>query len=117
MTIRVVERSGVRFVECAAPIARVDDALNLVSACIERQVHRLFIDSVFLPDAFFDLRSGVAGEFVQKMQNYHIRLAAVFPSEAEYGERFAEFLREARHGHGFRAFTNREDAEAWLCSE
>jgi hypothetical protein len=76
------------------------------------------IDSTILPEACFELRSRFAGEFIQKIQNYRIRLAAVFPLESSNGrERFGQFLAEARRGHGFRAFTNRLDAEAWLSSE
>ena len=80
-------------------------------------MHRLFIDSASFPAAFFDLSSRFAGEFIQKMQNYHIRVATVFASDTAHGERFTEFLREARRGQGFRAFADRADAEAWLCSE
>jgi hypothetical protein len=58
-----------------------------------------------------------AGEFLQKLQNYRMRAAGVFPADREYGERFSEFLSEAKRGGSFRAFAIRMDAEAWLASE
>ena len=102
------------FTECDIDIARVDDALLLVTACIEEQTGRLLIDASRLPDDFFDLKTRFAGEFIQKLQNYRLKLAIVVPADADHGERFAEFVREARTGNGFRVFDERAAAEAWL---
>lgn len=117
MRVDVLERDGVRIVECVDSITRVADALDLVTACIETGSTRLLLESRHLPAAFFDLRSQFAGEFLQNLQNYRIRLAGVFPAEREYAERFSEFLSEAKRGRSFRAFAVRADAEAWLVSE
>jgi len=117
MRVEVFDRDGVRVVECVDSITHAADALGLVTACIENDSTRLLLESRHLPAEFFDLRSGFAGELLQKLQNYRIRLAGVFPSEREYGERFSEFLSEAKRGRSFRAFAVRADAEAWLVSE
>jgi hypothetical protein len=113
----VLEREGSRIVEWVGAIDRVDDALDLVSACFENNSRRLLLDSSHLPAAFFDLRTRFAGEFLQKFENYQIRLAGLFAADHAYGERFSEFLSEARRGRSFRAFFARADAEAWLASE
>jgi hypothetical protein len=110
------ERDGVRIVECVGPIAQVDDALGLVAACVEQGSTRLLLESRHLPADFFELRTRFAGEFLQKLQNYRIRLAGVFPPEAPYGERFRELLSEAKRGRGFRSFESRSEAEDWLAS-
>jgi hypothetical protein len=104
----------VTFTECEIDISRVDDALELVTACIEQQTGKLLIEADRLPDDFFDLKTRFAGEFIQKLQNYRVRLAIVVPPDADHGERFAEFVREARTGSGFRVFDDRAGAEAWL---
>ncbi len=117
MQLRKVERGGVRFVECVEPIAQVSEVLELVAGCIEHDATGVLIESRMLPPEFFDLRSGFAGEFLQKLVNYGLRLAAVFPNEAAYGERFREFLVEAKRGRSFRSFSERADAEAWLRGE
>jgi hypothetical protein len=116
MKVELIEKDGVRILECAEPIARVEDALDVVSASYEHRAHGLLVESRNLPPAFFDLRSGFAGEVVQKLVNYQIRLAGVFASEEGYTERFREFLREARRGSHFRVFADRSDAEAWLAA-
>lgn len=116
MRVESFEKDGARILECVEPIARAAEALDLVSTCFEQRSQRVLIESRNLPAEFFDLRSGFAGEFVQKLVNYSIRLAAVFPSEAGYGQRFREFLLEAKRGRDFRAFSDRAGAEAWLAS-
>ena len=117
MKMEVMERDGVRILECAEPIARVEQALDVVSACFEHRSRQVLVQARNLPPAFFELRSGFAGEFLQKLVNYQVRLAGVFPSEEGYTERFREFLLEAKRGRAFRAFAERADAEAWLAVE
>lgn len=112
----VIERSGVRIVACGEAIARVDDALNLIAACLENDAQRVLIDEQYLPADFFDLRTRFAGEFLQKFVNYRMRVAAFLASPAARSERFGEFLREASRGRDFRAFASRDEAEAWLAS-
>jgi hypothetical protein len=106
-----VERGGKRFLVCAGPIRSPSDALELVGS----DALGLVVLAEHLPPEFFDLRTGFAGELLQKLENYRLRVAAVFPTEEGYGERFREFLFEARRRGGtFRAFGAREDAERWL---
>ena len=100
--------------ECEIDVRRVDDALELVTVCIEQQTGRLLIDAARLPDEFFDLKTRFAGEFIQKLQNYRLKLAIVLPPDGEHSARFGEFVREARTGSGFRFFDDRAGAEAWL---
>jgi hypothetical protein len=114
MRTSVVERGGARIVVCDDDIAAVDEALALIGACFEHDSTRLLIDAKHLPAAFFELRSRFAGEFIQKLANYRLRVAACFDSGPERSARFEEFLREAKRSQDFRAFTNREDAEIWL---
>jgi Domain of unknown function (DUF4180) len=117
MHLKTFDHHGVQIVECVDAITRVEDAMDLVAACFEHDAQRVLLESRVLPTAFFDLRSGFAGEFLQKFSNYRIKLAAVFASEDGYSDRFREFLLEARRGRGFRVFASRPEAEAWLISE
>ena len=67
------------FAECEIDVRRVDDALELVTACIEQQTGLLLIEAARLPDEFFDLKTRFAGEFIQKLQNYRLKLAICSP--------------------------------------
>ena len=64
--------------------------------------------------AFFDLRSGLAGDLAQRLTLYGLRAACVVPDLAAQPERFREFAREANRGSGIRVFATRGDAVAWL---
>jgi len=112
--IERLERGGLVILEIAGGLARVDDALEVVSASYSADTDRVLVEADALPADFFALRTRFAGELLQKLANYGLRLAGVFPPERDYDERFREFLREARGGRAFRAFDAREDAEAWL---
>ena len=93
---------------------RPTDPVAAVVGCIERGARGLLLDAGALPAAFFDLRTGVAGDVVQKLVNYGIRLAAVVPDLGAQPERFREFAREANEGRQFRFFATRGEAIDWL---
>ena len=114
MLTTVREKDDVRFVECAGQLERAGDANDLISACVENQAPRLLLHAQWLPPAFFDLRSGMAGEVIQKLANYRIRTAAVIPPDPAHSDRFREFLLEARKGSSFRVFDAEEEAVLWL---
>jgi hypothetical protein len=90
------------------------DPVAAVVGCIERGTYTLLLDAGALPAAFFDLRTGVAGELAQKLVNYGIRMAAVVPDLGAQSERFREFAREANAGRQFRFFASRGEAIDWL---
>jgi hypothetical protein len=63
---------------------------------------------------FFDLKSGIAGELFQKLENYQVRAAIVVLNPAQYGERFAELAREHRAHNRVRITASQADAVRWL---
>ena len=83
-------------------------------ACIEQGSRALLLDRDALSAAFFDLSSGVAGELVQKLVNYGVRMAAVVPDLAVHSPRFQEFVREANKGGQFHFCATRQEAIDWL---
>jgi hypothetical protein len=99
--------------------AQVDGAiifnpLDLIGACLEHGTDGLLLDHGALPASFFDLSSGVAGELLQKLANYGIRMAAVIPDPALHSASFQAFAREANRSAMVRFLPGREEAEAWL---
>jgi hypothetical protein len=75
----------------------------------------LIPESNFGP-AFFDLRSGLAGELFQKFVNYRLSLAIVVAEPSEYGDRFRELVHEHRAHPMIRFFTTETAAHSWLSS-
>ncbi len=87
----------------------------MIEACFSYGVHVALLYAQNLPSAFFDLKSGEADTVLQKMRNYHMRLAVIYPpGSPELSDRFKELLLDERRGRDFGLFETRAAARAWL---
>lgn len=82
-----------------------------------RGTYRVLFDHGALPSGFFDLSTGIAGDFVQKFSNYGIRAAMVVPDPAVHSASFQDFAHEARRSSQCRLFSDRDEAITWLSAE
>jgi len=76
---RVIERQGVAVLVCGddgPTIAAVQDALDVIGSAFS-QADVVAVPVGRLDERFFTLRTGLAGEIMQKFINYRIRLAIV----------------------------------------
>jgi PadR family transcriptional regulator AphA len=118
MKIQLFEKSEHKYIEAAPTellLEREKDAVTLIGLCGEQSAERLLIYAGNLSESFFDLKSGLAGAILQKFVNYHMKVALVIPSDFIQG-RFRDFVLEANRGNQFRAFQEKDEAEAWLTS-
>ncbi|WP_181152842.1 DUF4180 domain-containing protein [Paenibacillus sp. AR247] len=63
-----------------AVIADVQTALDLMAGIgwdPSGPCHKLLLNQSNLPDAFFELKTGLAGEILQKYRTYHFKIAIV----------------------------------------
>jgi len=90
------------------------DAKLVVEACFSARTRDALLHASNLPPAFFDLSSGLAGEYLQKWRNYQIRVAVVCPASVTFSTRFGEMLAEEAGRGFFRIFGRRDEAVAWL---
>lgn len=98
------------------PIASGKDANLIVEQALARDGSTvLLMESDFDP-AFFDLRSGLAGEVLQKMVNFRLPTAVVVSDPARHGERFRELAWEHGAHPLVRFFTTEDDARQWLAA-
>ena len=118
LELPLVEEGGVRAVEGspAQPLlSRAQDASRIVEACLSARVDAALLYAPNLTPGFFDLSSGEAGEVLQKLRNYRIRLAVVCPpGSVTFSSRFGEVIAEERRGRFFGVFEDRAAAIAWL---
>jgi hypothetical protein len=63
---------------------------------------------------FFDLRTGLAGEVLQKFVNYRAKVAIVVSSRDSHGDRFSELMHEHRTHPFVRFFVSADEAKAWF---
>jgi len=105
------------YLECepqGGVIQTESDALDLVAACGENGTYNLLIHADNLPEAFYDLRTGLAGAILLKFSNYRLRVAVILDPVKSSQGRFGEMVLETNRGDQFRVFSSPESAEAWL---
>jgi hypothetical protein len=116
--VEVAEEGGIKFVEGAPAeplLSGVGDITRVIEACFSADVDAVLLYPLNLTDSFFDLSSGHAGEILQKLRNYRIRLAVVCaPGTVRLSTRFGEVLVEERRGRHFGVFDTRAEAVQWL---
>jgi hypothetical protein len=112
----LIKSGEVVIVEGNSPLSSVNQATDLIATCAEQCTDKLLLDTPVLPESFFELHTCFAGEFLQKLQNYQLRIAVVISPDRSYSERFNEWLVEAKRGRYSRLFTSRDAALEWLAS-
>jgi PadR family transcriptional regulator AphA len=93
-------------------ILALSDIAEALSASVE--TGGLILDETDLSRDFFELRTGFAGEVLQKFVNYRARLAIVVSDAAVYGSRFSELVYEHRNHRSVRFFGSAQLARQWL---
>lgn len=75
------------------------DVLELFGSLYgEEHVHAVVLHEANLPPEFFQLRTGLAGEILQKFVNYRIKLAIVGSFDKYAGKALADFIYECNKG-------------------
>ena len=93
MVLAAKEENGVRLVEgtCGELLMRrTQDATLVIEACISARVRNALVYPENLTSRFFDLSSGEAGEVLDKLRRFHVRLAVVcLPGAVRFSSRFS----------------------------
>jgi hypothetical protein len=103
VTDHVTERRGVPVLLCdseGAPIASEQDALDLIGSAFG-QASIVAVPAQRLDERFFVLRTGFAGEIMQKFVNYRVRLVVVGDISAHLAGSTAlqHLVRESNRGN------------------
>jgi hypothetical protein len=113
MSVGLIEENGVLAVEGTPGqplMRRPQDATLVIEACFSGQVRAALLYPENLTARFFDLSSGEAGDVLDKLRRYQVRLAIVCrPGTVTFSSRFAEVLSD-----DLRVFDTRDAARAWL---
>lgn len=104
--------SAVVAAEAGIAIRSKGDVTDAIGACFGRA--GLILTEAELAPEFFDLHSGLAGEFLQKFTNYRMRVAIVLPDPEAHGPRWKELAYEHRSHALIRFVPTRGDADDWF---
>lgn len=81
-------------------IKNADDGLNLLGEAYFQGFDGIILHSENIGSEFFDLRTGIAGEVLQKFSNYRMRLAIVVSPELAKSKSLQQFIMESNKvGH------------------
>ncbi|MFR9711127.1 DUF4180 domain-containing protein [Paenibacillus sp. MB22_1] len=114
---QVVEKNNQTIVVVTSaepPITTGQDAIRLIEACIEHNAGRLIVYAEALSEDFFNLRTGLAGEILQKFVNFSLRTALVVADGSLIKDRMKDLLAESHRGNTLRVFASQAEAENWL---
>jgi hypothetical protein len=117
MQLTLIEFNGKRVAGGSkrdALLQSVADASKLIETCFEMDCYLLLLYPENLTPQFFDLSSKEAGAILQKLRNYHIRLAVVRTASLRLSSRFGDMEADERRWGYFRLFDNHELALTWL---
>jgi hypothetical protein len=91
---------GHRVLEWHGEDNRAPRVLDLIGDASAYNPDWVSISTSALPADFFELRTGIAGEWTQKCVNYGVRLAILgdVSRHAAASKAFADFVREANRG-------------------
>lgn len=107
-------RDGVSVAEVIGGGVLVKDAGGFLSLMFNAHadVDRVALHAENIDPAFFNLRSGMAGEILQKLVNYRMRLAIVgdISEHLEKSEALKALVRESNRGRDVRFVATIEDA-------
>jgi hypothetical protein len=97
------ELHGARVLEYSAGgpvLLRPQDATDIIGEALAARADWVYLPMACLSEAFFDLRSGLAGEVLQKFANYRVSLAIAGDTAplAAGNQSLRDFIREANCG-------------------
>lgn len=92
---------------------------DLVAQALGEQADLICLPASRLADGFFDLRTGVAGEYAQKFVNYRLRVAIVgdISGHLERSEALRAFVTESNRGRQLWFAPNQAEVDDRLARE
>lgn len=80
-------------------IANAEDGLDLLGNLYYQDIDKIILHQKNITAAFFDLKTGIAGEILQKFSNYRVRLAIVGDFSNYQSNSLHKFIVESnKHG-------------------
>lgn len=102
MTVQLHEENGIRIAEVVSDellISSLQEGLDILADVYYQDVDRMILHAKNIIPVFFDLKTGVAGEILQKFSNYRMRLAIIGDFSQYPAESVTAFITESnRHG-------------------
>jgi tyrosine-protein phosphatase YwqE len=100
-----------------SPINSVQDALDLLENANSQGIRKIMIKKEHLHKDFFNLKSGLAGEIIQKVINYYKQLAIVGDFDMYQNKSWLDFVYESNKTGQIFFAENTQDAVKLLTKD
>ena len=120
MNIEIHEQEGDRIAEVIADhilITNAEDSLQILVDLYYQDFDKIILHEKNVSPEFFDLKSGLAGEVLQKFSNYRVRLAIVGEFSKYPGQSIKDFIFESNRGRHVNFLTCLADAKDKLFAQ
>ena len=91
-------------------IKHVEDGIDLIGNVYYQGFDKVILYKENLSADFFDLKTGMAGEILQKFSNYRVRLAIVGDFSGYGSTSLQDFIRESNTGKLVNFLSSKEEA-------
>ncbi|TDS16236.1 DUF4180 domain-containing protein [Sphingobacterium paludis] len=113
----IVNQKLIASIASDIPVIRdVESGTDFVGEIYYLGYDAVILDKTHLVADFFDLKTKLAGEILQKFSNYRLRLALVGNWEQETSSSLQDFIRESNAGRLIYFASSTEDALKKFCS-
>jgi hypothetical protein len=91
-------------------VREVQDALDLMTNAQYQDASIILIKKEHLIPDFFDLKTGIAGEILQKFSTYGVRLAIIGDFSQNKNKSLSDFIYESNKGNRILFLSDRKEA-------
>jgi len=120
MKIEIHEQDGIKIAEVIADKVLISDAEEGMQILVDlyyQDFDRIILHEKNISADFFDLKSKLAGEILQKFSNYRVRLAIVGDFSKYPGQSIKDFIFESNKGRHINFLTSLADAKDKLFAQ
>ncbi|GHT01386.1 hypothetical protein AGMMS49525_01950 [Bacteroidia bacterium] len=104
------EQKIAEILEYSKPIKSVDDAIDYLGDCYYHNCIGIVIPASVLDSTFFELKTGLAGEILQKFTTYKMKVAIIGDFSNVASVSLRDFIRESNSRKSINFVASVEDA-------
>ena len=100
MNIKTIRNQNIAIVDKDEKITNAQDILDIMATCqYNSNCIGMILYKENLDESFFDLKTGLAGEILQKFSNYHFKLGIVGDFSHYTSKSLRDFIYECNKGN------------------
>lgn len=118
MHIEIHQKNNVKIAEVRADgllIATAEEGLQILVDLYYQDFDKIILQEKNITPDFFDLKTGIAGEILQKFSNYRVQLAIIGDFNQYSGKSIKDFIYESNKGRHISFLSSVEEAIEKMC--